>query len=150
MRHRLALATIVSLLYSGAVYAVLGGFPAPLSHDHVSGRVPVQATMALPNHTEIATTLPSGTTVREYVLSNGVVFAVSWKGPFLPDLKALLGQHFDAMTAEAAKTTKAGHSHLVVNRQDIVIQSAGHMRAYEGRAWIPSLLPTGFNTSDIH
>jgi hypothetical protein len=35
-----------------------------------------------------------GITVREYVLPNNVVFAVSWQGPVRPDMGALLGSYF--------------------------------------------------------
>jgi hypothetical protein len=94
-------------------------------------------------------TLTSGTVVREYVSASGVVFGVSWSGPFMPDLRTLLGSNFSTLTAAAAQKTKAGHSQLQIQQSDIVIVSGGHMRAYQGRAWIPSALPSGFSTSDI-
>jgi hypothetical protein len=28
----------------------------------------------------------------------------------------------------------------------VVVQSGGHMGAFEGRAWIPSRVPAGFDT----
>jgi hypothetical protein len=92
--------------------------------------------------------LDNGTTVREYV-ANGVVFAVSWNGPFLPNLRDLLGSHFDTLTAETARHPKAGSGQVRIQRSDVTIESGGHMRAYEGRAWVNSLLPAGFNTGDI-
>src|SRR5262249_22573807 len=33
----------------------------------------------------------NGTTVREYVSTTGQVFAVSWEGPWMPDLRQMLG-----------------------------------------------------------
>ena len=49
----------------------------------------------------------SGTAVREYVSSTGTVFAVAWQGPWLPDLRQLLGPYFDdyqrALQAEPGK-----------------------------------------------
>ncbi|HEY8101065.1 MAG TPA: DUF2844 domain-containing protein [Burkholderiaceae bacterium] len=148
---RFPLLIIGILCYASSAWAVLGGAPAHLTTDQRSVTAMMHAAGAatIGIYTQIDTTLPSGTLVREYV-SNGTVFAVAWKGPFLPDLKTLLGPHFDAMTTEAAKTTKAGHSQLTVNHPDLVIQSGGHMRAFEGRAWIPSLLPSGMDTKDIH
>src|ERR1700684_3447439 len=38
----------------------------------------------------------SGTTIREYVSSAGTVFAVAWQGPWLPNLRQILGTYFDA------------------------------------------------------
>jgi hypothetical protein len=78
-----------------------------------------------------------------------VVFAVSWTGPTLPDLRTLLGDKFTVMTSNAAKRPKAGHSQLAVDQSDVVIVSSGHMRAYAGQAWIPSALPAGFDTTTI-
>lgn len=92
--------------------------------------------------------LDNGTTVREYV-ANGVVFAVSWKGPFLPDLRKLLGAHFDTLTAGTARRPKAGHGPVRVQQADVTIESGGHMRAFAGRAWVGGLLPSGFGPEDI-
>jgi hypothetical protein len=107
------------------------------------------ATSAATTYTVTATTLASGTVVREYVNTSGVVFAVSWTGPFLPDLRTLLGDQFSALTTESARHPKAGHNRVNVSGSDVVIESGGHMRAYTGRAWITSLLPTGFDTDEI-
>jgi Protein of unknown function (DUF2844) len=35
-----------------------------------------------------------GTLVREYAAASGVVFAVTWQGPFLPDMQQTLGTYF--------------------------------------------------------
>lgn len=100
-------------------------------------------------YTVNSTVLANGTTVREYVGADGLVFAVSWSGPFLPDLRTLLGDYFTTMTTEAARHPKAGHSQLYVKDPAVTIESTGHMRAYAGRAWINARLPAGFNTQDI-
>lgn len=93
--------------------------------------------------------LPSGTTVREYVGADGIVFAVSWSGPFIPDLKDLLGDHFAALTTESERLPSAGRSQVIVSNPDVHIESAGHMRAFLGRAWVTSKLPAGVTPSDI-
>jgi hypothetical protein len=95
------------------------------------------------------TTLASGTTVREYVGADGVVFAVTWNGPFLPDLRELLGQHFATLRNESARQPKAGRGQILVAQPDLTIESGGHMRAYAGRAWINSRLPAGFDTDAL-
>jgi hypothetical protein len=48
----------------------------PLAHCHVH---------------EIATA--EGTTVREYVSADGVVFATTWSGPAMPNLNVVLASH---------------------------------------------------------
>lgn len=95
------------------------------------------------------TELDSGTTIHEYVGPGGTVFAVSWSGPFMPDLKELLGVHFNAMQAHAANRPDARRSRLAMRGQDVVIVSTGHMGALEGRAWVPSKLPAGFDASGV-
>lgn len=153
MRSTLILTLL--LLQSTAAYAALGSAPsnfggtqpARLSAHRL---VATGASAAATNYTVSETTLDSGTVVREYVAASGSVFAVSWSGPFVPDLRTLLGAHFDTMTQQAAKTPHAGHTQFTLNQSDVVIESGGHMRAYVGRAWIPGQLPAGFATADIN
>ncbi len=92
--------------------------------------------------------LPSGTLVREYAGSDGVVFAVAWNGPFMPDLRQMLGRYFDAYAA-AAKAKHADHHHLQIQQSDLVVQSSGHMRAFNGRAYLPQAIPGGVSVGDL-
>ena len=45
--------------------------------------------------------LPSGTVLREYAAPDGKIFAVTWNGPFIPNLKQTLGSYFAEFSAEA-------------------------------------------------
>lgn len=146
MRTLLFAATLL-LADAGAGHAALGGAPAQFGAD--STTVVSSVASGAGSYTKLDTTLPTGTRVRQYVSGAGIVFAVSWDGPFLPDLQALLGKHFDTMVAESARTPRAGSSQRTVNRPEVVIFSGGHMRAFEGRAWMPAELPAGFSANDI-
>lgn len=84
--------------------------------------------------------LPSGTLVREYVSPSGAVYAISWRGPRVPDLRELLGPHFAEL---ANRDRTGGHNRMTVTGADLVVQATGHRRSFEGRAWIPSLVPAG-------
>lgn len=88
----------------------------------------------------------SGTVVREYVASNGVVFGVAWQGPTLPDLKSILGSSFD--TYVAATATRRG-TPLAVSNSDLVVFSGGHLRAFSGHAYLPQAVPAGVDVSVI-
>jgi hypothetical protein len=123
-------------------------FPAS-STNAVRAHVLAAGSPSAAGYSVNSSVLANGTTVREYVGADGLVFAVSWNGPFMPDLRTLLGDQFTAMTAEAARRPKAGHSQLYVQRPEVTIESTGHMRAYAGRAWLNAKLPSGFNTQDI-
>jgi hypothetical protein len=92
--------------------------------------------------------LPSGTVVREYAGLDGNVFAVTWRGPFVPNLRQLLGRYFDEYAA-APKSPHADHNHLEVRNSDLVVQAGGHMRAYSGRAYLPQALPAGVTLGDL-
>jgi len=155
MRRALISLLLLSLLQTAVVtaaYASLGAKPSQFSSAQV--RQGARSLASADNGTTLnysvtETTLDTGTVVREYADTAGSVFAVSWNGPFLPDLRTLLGEHFATMTKEAGKHPKAGHSQLAVDNGDVVIVSSGHMRAYSGKAWIPGALPAGFSTDSI-
>jgi hypothetical protein len=91
---------------------------------------------------------PAGVTVNEYVSASGTVFAVSWRGPRLPDLSQLLGPYFtEYQTAAAAPHRQTRH--LVLKTQEMVVETGGHMRDLRGRAYIPSLLPPNVSPEEI-
>ncbi len=89
--------------------------------------------------------LANGTTVKEYATPQGRVFAVSWRGPVLPDFSALLGTHFPTFrqSAERAREQGVRNSTLALNHGGLVMRSTGRMRAFEGFAYLPALVPDG-------
>jgi Protein of unknown function (DUF2844) len=93
--------------------------------------------------------LPSGTVVIEYLNASGSVYAVTWQGPTLPNLRQVLGNYFTNLQA-AARTPVVHHRVVRVDSPQVVIESTGKMRAFSGRAWIPALLPSGVSPVDIH
>lgn len=139
--------SVLLLAYAGAGYAALGGLPEQFDTEGTT--VVSNAPSTVSNYVMRDTTLATGTHVREYVAGGGVVFAVTWNGPVLPDLKSLLGKYFDTMVAESTRLPKAGRSPMGVHRPDVVIHSGGRMRAFEGSAWIPAAFPAGFTADDV-
>lgn len=90
----------------------------------------------------------SGVTVREYVSPAGKVFAVAWHGPFMPDLKQLLGSHFEEYQ-QALQNQVQRHGPVVVQLPDLAVQLGGHMRDFVGRACLPDQLPSGVRAEEI-
>jgi hypothetical protein len=90
----------------------------------------------------------NGTTIREYISSDGTIFAIAWNGPFMPDLRQLLGQYFDQFNNGVAAIRK-GRGPLHLQQDNLVVQSGGHMRAFSGRAYLPQALPQGVTADDI-
>jgi len=88
-----------------------------------------------------------GTLIREYVTPAGKVFGVSWSGPTIPDLAQLLGT-YNAEFQTAIRAKRGRRSSAAVHNPDLVVESSGHMRAFHGRAYLNSMLPTGV-TEDV-
>jgi hypothetical protein len=76
---------------------------------------------------------------------DGLVFAVAWEGPLLPDFARLLGSAYPVYQ-EALRQQKRGVS---VQGAELVIESGGMMRAFNGRAYLPGRLPAGLTAQDI-
>jgi len=88
-----------------------------------------------------------GTLIREYVTPAGKVFGVSWNGPTIPDLTQLLGV-YNAEFQTAMRAKRGRRSSAAVHNSDLVVESSGHMRAFRGRAYLNSMLPSGV-TEDV-
>ena len=95
--------------------------------------------------------LENGTVVREYATSAGLVFAVTWRGPVLPDLSALLGGYLNTFKRETEQARLAGRRGGPVNmdREGLVVSSNGRMRNFFGHAYAPALIPAGVNIKDV-
>jgi hypothetical protein len=133
---------VMALVAAPPCWAVLGG-PPSLSGSAVQSTA--ASTSSGASYTDLQSQLSNGIVVHEYANAGGTVFAVSWSGPFQPDLKALLGPWFDTYTGLAAQRKEAGHSHMAVRDADLAVVSTGRMGAFQGRAWLVSLLPKDFN-----
>lgn len=130
--------------------AALGGGLESIDADRVHMKAQKQALVsASPTYTVHEVALPGGTSVRQYVSGNGMVFAVAWSGPFKPDLRQLLGPYFDVMVAHQSNSVHAGQPRTHVREKNLVIESGGHMRNFYGRAYLSNELPAGLTQDDI-
>jgi len=84
----------------------------------------------------------NGGSVREYVSPAGLVFALTWSGPFKPDLQQLLGRHFGTY-AITPRSAGSDRNHLAIDTDALVVRAGGRQRGFFGRAWLPALLPAG-------
>jgi uncharacterized protein DUF2844 len=142
--------TLACLLVQGfphSARAALGGSADSVESDRVSmkGLIrPLPAGVLQRQQLQ----LPSGTLLTEYLNAAGKVYAVTWHGPALPNLRQVLGNYFVNYQA-AAQQPVVRHRLVRLNSPDIVIESSGKMRAFVGRAWVPGLLPSGVTAADI-
>jgi hypothetical protein len=141
---------LLAVAFPLAASAALGGDAFSVQGDQIRLRASVKTTKA-DAYTVQEMTAPTGTVVREYVSPAGKVFAVAWRGPFLPDLHQILGASFESFTqaAHAQKGRRPGHGPVVVKQAGLVVVSAGHQRDFFGKAYLTDLLPQGVSTGEI-
>jgi len=133
--------------------AGLGQTVASVEADRVSMKGQLQ-TRSEPGYSVQEITAANGTVVHEYASSSGVIFAVSWSGPTMPNLQQTLGTYFAqyqaAETAQRTTGMRAGHHHLAIRTPSLVVHAGGHMRQHFGLAYVPSLVPQNLSISDLH
>jgi len=136
---------VCACLLSVSSHAELGGLP------NSDGVLIQDQTAVVTNDQTLSIYLfksPSGTQIKEYVNDSHIVVAVTWQGPSLPNLRQLLGAHFQTFVD---RPIDHGSSHRSAELQTdaLVVQSHGQMRNFSGRAYLPKLLPSGFNIDQI-
>jgi hypothetical protein len=90
----------------------------------------------------------NGLHLREYVTASGLIFAVAWNGPSMPDLQQIFGSSFSRFQSAAqAHSSLNALGHRASG--DLEVETGGHMGAYVGRAWLKSQLPSGFDTAAV-
>jgi hypothetical protein len=110
----------------------------------------VQRGTAIQNGFTVQEMKSGSTTVREYISPSGVVFGVAWNGLMRPDLTQLLGAYSNEYHEALRRIPhNRGRSHLDVKTNRVVVQQWGHMRNLRGRAYVPSLIPSGVSVDEI-
>ncbi|HZT70596.1 MAG TPA: DUF2844 domain-containing protein [Terriglobia bacterium] len=135
------------LLLSAPGWAVLGEYENSIALDQQHMRAQLHQTSAQGYSVNELTT-PEGKRVREFVSAKGMVFGVAWRGPTLPDLRQLLGTYF-SQVQQAAQPRRRRGGPLVIKTKDFILVSGGHMRAFHGFAYVPSLLPAGVSAEVV-
>ncbi len=153
--HRLALKALLILvlgtnpLCASRVQAALGGDAASVLADSAEMHGIMQST-PLQQYDIHEITAASDMRVSEFLNREGIVFAVTWSGPVVPDLQRLLGAHFATYSRALAALQRPGlHRSLRIASDGLIVEFAGHLRAYNGRAYLPALVPSGIPTADI-
>jgi hypothetical protein len=151
MIHRSGMLALAAMnaLWAGSACAGLGSDAAGVVADGTEMHGALIAA-SLPQYEIEEITTDTGMRVREYLGRDGLVFAVSWSGPALPDLHRLLGTHYVEYTTALAALARPGlHRSVRIASAELVVESGGHLRAYAGRAYLPTLVPAGISTADL-
>ena len=131
---------LMFLVVAVPAFAELGGDEASVQVDQA--RIQAMRYIARGNAYSVheMRTAP-GTVVREYVSPAGKVFAVSWQGPAIPGLRQILGPYFSQL--QRAQNNRRARGPMAIHEPGLVFYSGGHMRAFQGQAYVPDLLPQG-------
>ena len=149
MNSKIACSLLILSLPS-SLLASLGGDVTSVRADHakMQGTLRTSTGNAYTLH-QIQTA--TGVAVKEYVSPVGKVFAVTWNGPFHPDLRQLLGAYYDEYTqaVQSQRAQRRGRGPLLIQHAGLVVQISGHMRSFAGKAYVPQQLPAGVRAEDI-
>src|SRR5579863_6547714 len=146
----LATAALCATL-TGAIpaWAALGGDVASIQMDEVRMQG-TRRTIAAEAYTVHEIQAASGTVVREYAGADGKVFAVTFHGPYQPDMRQILGNYFDQYyRAVTALGARRGRRPVVINEPGLSVQIGGHLRSFAGRAYVPEMLPSAVRAEDL-
>jgi hypothetical protein len=148
LRRLCGVATLTAALQlTTAAHAALGDEVASVEND----RAIMQANLRVSSHPnydvhELATA--TGATVREFVNQDGKVFAVSWSGGWRPNLRDILGKHYDRfIEGTRGRPGRRGPARLEL--PGLVVFMHGHLRSFYGFAYLSDLLPAGFLPEDV-
>jgi hypothetical protein len=144
-----AAAVLVAALSPRVASATLGEPEITVQDDVDHAHASIKSSQDRTGYRVHEITLPTGTSMREFVAPSGRVFAVTWQGPIRPDLRQALGQYFEPFVS-APRAKFADRRHLQIQQGDLVVQMSGHMRALFGRAYLLSAVPSGVDVGDLH
>jgi hypothetical protein len=148
-RTSLLLSVLVLPAWAGPACAALGGDAAGVLVDASALHGAVNA-VALREYEIREIADESSMRVREYLNRDGIVFAVAWSGPAIPDLRRLLGPYFEEYTTALAALNSPGlHRSVRIASSGLVVESEVHLRAHTGRAYLPALVPGGVSMADL-
>ena len=77
------------------------------------------------------------------------MFAVTWRGPGRPDLRQLLGEHFQTLQDDNVRRGPRTRRPLSVSRSDFIVRTGGHPGGFWGVAFLPQSPPAGFSTAEL-
>ncbi|HUC54745.1 MAG TPA: DUF2844 domain-containing protein [Candidatus Cybelea sp.] len=150
MKSRIICFLFAVLALPFPLLASLGGDVTSVEADRVKMQGTLRTTSA-DSYTMHEIQTSTGVAVKEYVSPTGKVFAVTWRGPFHPDLRQLLGAYFGqyAQAVQDQRAQRHGHGPLLIQQPGLVVQITGHMRSLWGKAYVPQLLPAGIHAEDL-
>lgn len=132
--------------------ATLGEPAASVERDRARVQGEHRVAQSTSAHFQVhAITMADGSSIREFVAPDGVVFAVAWSTRLKPRLEGLLGAHAQryAAAASAAMTTPGIRHGVSLSSDDLVVQAGAHLNAHVGLAYLRSRVPEGVRLDEL-
>ena len=131
------------------VHATLGESADSVTKDREALSA-VQAATTTRNAYTVQEISSDSVAIREYISPSGAVFGIAWNGLIHPDLTLLLGSYTGEYQKSMRQThRKPGSRFSQIKTDRIVVEKWGHMRNLRGRAYVPSLVPSGVTIDEI-
>lgn len=145
-----AMVAMTTLATAFPAWAALGGDISSIQADQLQMRGSRRAIVAQ-SYTVHEIQAANGTVVREYASPDGIVFAVAWHGPWMPDLRQILGSYFEqySQAVQSQRNGRLVRRAVVIQEPGLIVQSGGHPRSFAGKAYIPAMLPTNLRAEDL-
>jgi hypothetical protein len=146
---RCTLALLGATWFSLPATAHLGGDASSVDTDRQTLRAQLHS-VAMPLYRQHEMRTESGALLHEYETSAGTVFAVTWHGALPPDLHQLFGNYYQRYQDAASASVRPGrHRQLAITAPDLEVRSIARTRAYQGIAYVPSLVPDGVSVTEL-
>jgi len=140
--------TLIAAWLATPAWATLGGDIVSVQADTAALRAAIRTTPTVQYDMHEIRSI-AGLVVHEYSTRQGQVFAVTWQGPYKPDLRELLGAYFATYQSAASQQRAGTHRVFTLSRPDLVVESSGRMRGFQGLAYIPALVPAGVSVQQL-
>ena len=131
------------------VFAALGGDVSSVAVDQAHLRATLHSTQKA-GYAVHELRADSGLVVREFSTPDGKIFAVAWEGPVIPDLRQILGSHFDDFQRAANMQNRHGvHGPVFIQQNGLTVELGGHMRSYRGKAYLSNEIPASVRAEEL-
>jgi len=149
LRHWLSAAAAFALVlqFSSGARAALGDDVSAIAVDQAR----LGASLLVENRAGYAIhelAAPTGTKVRQFVGQAGKVFAVSWSGGWRPNLRDIMGAHYDRFIA-GTRGRRVARGPVRIELPGMVVIMGGYLRTFFGQVILTDLLPTGVLPDDL-
>ena len=144
-------AIILAFCCASQTRAALGGPAGTLSNiGQAVTTAPIHQLTQLPQGVLRQTVVtPQNVTITEFS-RGGIVFALRWDGPIIPDQSQLLGNYFpEYATAMQARNPRMRNAPVLIQSNTLIVHVQGHMRSFSGSAYAPSLVPAGLSVATL-